>query len=273
MKFLFPYLLSYCFIATIVANGSDFNQTSQEYFDGIIPLGLNNNKEDLLSTRNKQTMTRETLKKWLRLRSGEKKKETRQRIHDQRYNIYSSDDLKFVWFRVFKAASVTIEDLLLMKVDDLILMREDDVPKQFKKYFKFAFVRNPWDRILSCYFQKVVTKKNPEFRECFDKDFGYFINYIDKLDLTVANSHIKPQTLLIPVEECDFIGRVDHFNEGLKYVCEQIGIDFDLNEVGHMNKTEHEHYSAYYKPWMVKIIAKKYKDDIETFGFEFEIKN
>jgi mRNA-degrading endonuclease YafQ of YafQ-DinJ toxin-antitoxin module len=186
----------------------------------------------------------------------------------QWYNVHSSDEKQFVWFRVFKVASGTIRSVLRKGTPDLTQSRPEIVPKKFKNYFKFAFVRNPWDRLLSCYFHKIVTKKSQEFKECFDKDFEYFVDYISKLDMKTANPHIRLQTRLIPVDQCDFIGKLDNLVNDLQHICDVLGIE--MAELRHKHKTEHAHYSTYYTPRTRKIVAEKYKEDIETFGFEFE---
>jgi hypothetical protein len=186
----------------------------------------------------------------------------------QRYNMYSSDEKQFVWFRVFKVASTSTLEVLEAEVSDLAHTRPENFPKKFKNYFKFSFVRNPWDRVVSCYFNKVVTKKIRDFKECFDKDFDFFVDYINRIDVETANPHIKLQTTLIPVNKMDFIGKMDNFDNDFKFVCDVIGIKCD--EIPHWYKTDHVHYSAYYTPRTMRIIAKKYKEDIETFGFTFE---
>lgn len=189
----------------------------------------------------------------------------------KRYKAYSSKEMQFVWFRVYKVASTTLLDFFEKDVPDLTKSRpEKGLPKKFMKYFKFAFVRNPWDRIVSCYFQKIVTKKYPLFQACFDKDFEFFIDYINRLDVSKANAHIRLQTKLIPVHLCDFIGKLDHFEEDLKYVTDVIGIKMPL--LSCKNKSEHAHYSTYYNDRTRQIIAEKYKEDIDAFGFTFEAK-
>lgn len=190
--------------------------------------------------------------------------------HSHYFNIKASDEKEFVWFRVFKVASGTIWDALDKEVADLKGKRPNTVPKEYKNYFKFAFVRNPWDRIVSCYFHKIVTKKSKEFSACFDKDFDFFVDYISKIDMTKANPHIKLQTRLIPVDQCDFIGKMDNLNEDFQHVCNIIGIE--MPKLEHIHQTEREHYSHYYTPRTRKIIASLYREDIETFGFEFEKK-
>lgn len=189
----------------------------------------------------------------------------------KRYSVMYSDEQKFAWFLVYKVASTTLKSFFKTQVYDLTRSKlSESMPKKFKSYYKFAFVRNPWDRIVSCYFQKVVTKKHQPFKECFDKDFDYFIDYISKLDVNHAktNPHIRSQTKLIPVDQCDFIGKLEHFTEDLKYICDVIGLEMIV--LPHRNKSEHKHYSTYYTSRTQQIIANKYKEDIETFGFIFE---
>lgn len=192
-------------------------------------------------------------------------------FHSHWYNIKVSEEKEFVWFRVFKNASGTIWEALSPEVPDLKGKKPTKYPSEYKDYFKFAFVRNPWDRIVSCYFHKIVTEKSGEFSACFGKSFEFFVDYISKIDIANANPHIKLQVRLIPpVHQCDFIGKIDNFEEDFKFVCDAIGIE--MRDLGNKHETEHFHYSKYYNKRTRKIIADLYEEDIKTFGFEFEQK-
>lgn len=186
------------------------------------------------------------------------------------YNLTISDTHQFVWFRVAKVGTRTIYQTLInnevfFSVNDYQLPYER---KKYKKYFKFAFVRNPWDRVVSCYFNKVVTQGHYAFRECFGKGFEYFVEFISRQNLAMADAHIRLQTQLIPLDQIDFIGRLENFNEDLLYVLSVLNLH-QVN-IPHKNKTKHAHYSTYYNEKTKRIIAEKYRDDIEAFGYQFE---
>lgn len=182
---------------------------------------------------------------------------------------------RFLWFRVAKVGSSTIKVLLREHQVDMPFMsdRFHFNKDKYKNYFKFAFVRNPWDRVVSCYFQKVANK-NPKwafyYGSCFDKGFDYFVHFIESKDLHTADRHIRLQTSLIPIEDVDFIGRLEHFNEDLTYVLGIIGIE--ESDIPKKNPSSHEHYSHYYNEKTKSIIAHKYAADIAAFGYEFEAK-
>lgn len=186
------------------------------------------------------------------------------------HNLTISDMHQFVWFRVAKVGTRTIFNILAnnevpFSVNDYQLPFS---PSKYKKYFKFAFVRNPWDRVVSCYCNKVLTQGQYSFRECFGKGFDYFVDYISRQNLETADAHIRLQTALIPLDKVDFVGRLENFNEDLLYVMSMLG----LNHVAipHKNKTHHTHYSTYYTKKTRRIIAEKYRKDIEAFGYQFE---
>lgn len=193
-------------------------------------------------------------------------------IKPKRYNITASDQHNFVWFRVAKVGTRTIYQIL----------RENNVPysikgvripfvaEEHKKQFKFAFVRNPWARVVSCYHDKVVNKALRTLKKCYDKDFDFFVDFLAKKDLTHCDVHFKLQTALFPFHEMDFIGRMENFKEDLQYVLKQIGID--CPRIPHRNVSSHEHYSHYYNERTKAIIEELYRADIEAFGYDFEQK-
>lgn len=191
--------------------------------------------------------------------------------HPPCYNITACEEPKFIWFRVAKVGTRSILAILREHVD--LSISGFNIPfeaKKSKKYFKFAFVRNPWDRVVSCYSNKVVAEKGTPYKECFGKDFDFFVDFIDKQDLTTSDIHIRLQSTIIPLNDVDFIGRFERFAEDLRSVLDTLGL-YDA-EIVHRNRSVHAHYSTYYTDRTRKIIAKKYKQDIETFGYVFEDK-
>lgn len=187
----------------------------------------------------------------------------------ERYNITASHAHKFVWFRVAKVGTRTILSILEknfpLSINDYLVPYHS---KEFEGFFKFAFVRNPWSRIVSCYCNKILPKCHPAFAECYDKDFAYFVDFIDRSDLTVGDPHIKLQVKLFPINDLDFIGRLETFAEDLKYVLSMLNISDAPLE--HKNASKHEHYSRYYNERTKNIIARKYMADIKAFGYQFE---
>lgn len=186
-----------------------------------------------------------------------------------RYNITASQTHKFVWFRVAKVGTRTILSILQKNVP--LTINDYSVPynsKDYEDFFKFAFVRNPWSRVVSCYCNKVLTKCHPAFEECYDKDFAYFVDFINRIDVANCDPHIKLQTRLFPINELDFIGRLETFSEDLQHVLSMLNIN-DI-PMEHKNSSKHEHYSHYYTERTKKIIAKKYKADIKAFNYQFE---
>lgn len=195
--------------------------------------------------------------------------------NDQTYLVGISKKHKFVWFRVAKVGSSTIRTVFRKKFVRMPIYEEDFSfnPKEYKDYFKFAFVRNPWARIVSCYCQKVEDKTSAwkhYYGECFDKGFDYFVDFVAKKDLTTADRHIRLQTSLIPVHDVDFIGRLENFEEDFKYVLSVLKLHHC--KIPKKNSSSHAHYSRYYNERTKAIIAEIYKSDIETFGYQFEVK-
>lgn len=186
-----------------------------------------------------------------------------------KYNITASHQEKFVWFRVAKVGTRTIINILRnhtqLSVDGYNVPFK---PVLYRPYFKFVFVRNPWDRVVSTYCNKVLTRKHKPFQSCFGKSFAHFVNFLDGLDLSRADAHIRLQTTLFPKNNVDFIGRFENFEDDLRHVLSVLGLD-DV-EIPHANASTHDHYSLYYTERTRKIIARKYKSDIDAFGYTFE---
>ncbi len=188
-----------------------------------------------------------------------------------RYNVTASDEDRFVWFRVAKVGTRTILDIL-KKHSRLSMVHASDVRydhRLYRNYFKFAFVRNPWDRVVSCFEDKVSGPKTmPFYKECAGKDFGHFVRFIEGKDLTKSDRHIMPQSRLFPVNGVDFIGHFENFSPDLKFVLNKIGIN--VKDIPVKNKSDRKaDYRDYYDKETREIIRKKYADDIAAFKYSF----
>ena len=139
--------------------------------------------------------------------------------------------------------------------------------KLINSFFKFAFVRNPFDRAVSIY--KYIQKQ--ESAKCRDnfilsKTFKQFaatnlISESGKNSIWFSDQYSQ-------VKDCDFIGRFETLQADFDIVCQKLGIT--RNPLPVKNTTKHEHYSEYYDEETIEIVARKYHADIIRFGYKFE---
>jgi len=187
----------------------------------------------------------------------------------KKYVYIKSDEFKFIYFITPKAGSRTIVKYLKnlgfeFKGDK---MRELDFEK-YKDYFKFGFTRNPWDRMVSVWKNKVIDGHETGLGDLrIFKDFKVFLKKACEKNLENCDNHIKLQTVMLPCEHLNYVGDLYTLNKDFKMICDKLGIE--LQQIPHENKSEHKHYTEYYDDETRQIVAEKYAKDIEYFGYEF----
>lgn len=144
----------------------------------------------------------------------------------------------------------------------------------YEDYFSFAFVRNPWDRVVSDYFwvrRDLKIKGSLKNYLLLEKGFDTQRLGYPHRHKTGRGDHRLPQSDFILNEKganmVDFIGRVENAQEDFNKVCEKIGIP--QQELPHLNTTRHKHYIEYYNDETREIVAEKYAKDIEYFDYKF----
>jgi hypothetical protein len=193
----------------------------------------------------------------------------------RKYNLTISHEKKFVWFRVAKVGTRTILSHLKDNKTKLDVKHASFVYypyKQYEDYFKFAFVRNPWDRLLSCWLSKVVNRNYFQF----DKEelqlmqhFPSFVDFVATRNLEHCDRHLRLQSSLIDLNHVDFIGRMESFSRDLERVATHIDIPIDIQvakNVSVARKPTHE----YYRPEDIETVAGLYEKDIRIFGYNFD---
>jgi chondroitin 4-sulfotransferase 11 len=201
--------------------------------------------------------------------------------------VLVSDSHKLVFVHIQKTGGSTVHRLLQERVPDIrtiaprheIAIRGMPKPDDWEEYFKFAFVRNPWDRLVSWY--SMVTKfpsgGNELWRYVHDNSstFEEFIyNCTDEVEMQkgVYYSFAYNQLDYITDENgdllVDFIGRLENFEVDVLDIFSRIGIGLEM--VPHKNRSRHQHYSTFYAADTEMIVRERFKRDIEYFGYEFE---
>lgn len=135
----------------------------------------------------------------------------------------------------------------------------------FSRYFKFAFVRNPFDRFVSyCAF---MTRGNGAFAT----DPHAVMDHL--LFRAAPDSHIlfQPQYTVLVDEKgrllTDEVGRVESMQQDYDRICARIGIP--SRALARVNRSSHGGYRQYYTPRVAKAVAARYARDLELFGYEF----
>ncbi len=186
--------------------------------------------------------------------------------------IYVDNDKRFIWMDVPKCASTSLKDQLFPTIDAVHQGRAA-IKHNIVSYFKFAFVRNPYDRMVSNYIMFTQQKHRIKQLESYDlpwlnhvQDFSFkeFLTVLTRID----NHHLNSQTNFIPFLP-DFVGRFENLEEELSHVCTILGLP--RGKPRHLNKTLHEPYTEYYDAESLAIVSKLYKLDIKRFGYKFAV--
>jgi chondroitin 4-sulfotransferase 11 len=159
--------------------------------------------------------------------------------------------------------------------DHIPIMRY--VPRPFfGDYFKFAFVRNPWDRLVSAFHYLNGGGANPhdlQFRDRYLRGYGgEFRAFVQDLPQFLKAKHFMPQSRLVCDEDgrvlVDYVGRFEALDKGMAVVAGRTGIA--EVSVPHTNASRHARYTDYYDSATRQRVAEVYARDIRLFGYEYE---
>ena len=207
--------------------------------------------------------------------------------------------MKAVFIHIPKNAGTSVTKLLRDSNTNCIIKKHgsasfvmDEIGEpEFKSRFSFAFVRNPWDRMVSLFYFKKTRwtrkakntaqypnmLKNAAAKFYLEDDFLGFMQWF-LLDLSCdslsVHNHIPNQEQLAWLTNkdgtdiiVDFVGKVENIAEDIEVIRKVLGIKAELS---HQNKTVREpEYRKYYDDETAELIADVFSRDIEAFGYEF----
>ena len=206
-----------------------------------------------------------------------------------------SDSHQFIFLRMRKVASTSMKAVLLplcvprpegrlahlksrawlewdyhryvFRAHDDIRAAKWRMPRdRFERYFKFAFVRNPWDRLVSEY--EFLLERPAHGRHARVKKLDGFRQFIEmqipRKDAYQTNMLCDRQGKLL----MDFVGKLENLQNDWQTVCERIGVP--CQELQRRNATSHRHYQDYYDDESRQLVARHWAREIDLFGYSFD---
>jgi hypothetical protein len=194
-----------------------------------------------------------------------------------------SHDLKCVFIHIPKCAGTSIYKSLKL---DFLGSGHAPASKHSefldKGYFSFSFVRNPWDRIASCY--RYFKSMQPEHRwykgnqkladltkEMSFNGFVLRVPEFQKMMIREEGSvrsgvHFQPFSYFLD-EPVDYVGKMEDINRDHIKICNELCIK--IRPLKKVNATNSSNYQKLYTEETKSIVYDIYRQDIKKYNYEF----
>ena len=130
--------------------------------------------------------------------------------------------------------------------------------ERFRPLYKFACVRNPWDRMVSYYFRPTRDLMSWNRKE-FKKMILNVFSVADYLRLAEGEND--------PFANVDRIMRFETLADDFRSVCAALNIP--AAPLPQYNRSSREHYAKYYDDELRELVRKRFAPEIERFGYTF----
>lgn len=137
---------------------------------------------------------------------------------------------------------------------------------KFNAYFKYAFVRNPFNWQVSLYHYIRQNKLHSDHALVQDMTFEGFIKREISRGAPTQSSFLCDGDDLI----VDYVGKVETLDADISRICEKLRIE--VISVPHLNESQREKdFSIYYNDRTRKLVADHFAEDFSRFGYAPEI--
>jgi hypothetical protein len=228
--------------------------------------------------------TRQTLFRTMSPKAHKHFQEMRKIETDKGRSLKPFDEQKCIFVHITKCAGISIATSLFgnlggahLRIPHYQLIFSQ---REFNEYFKFSFVRNPWDRLVSAFLFLKKGGANKGDRLWTETnlsgfpDFHSFVtSWVNRKNVN-AWKHFVPQYKFVcepgsETPKVDFIGHFECISEDFIQVQKRLGSHTGLQ---HLNKSEgnKRDYREYYTEATKKVVAEVYQEDVRIFGYDFD---
>ena len=183
-------------------------------------------------------------------------------------------ELKFIFIHVPRTGGTSIEwHWLEGWYEDKHFSAKEKIDlvgkKIWNEYFKFSFVRNPWDWMISQYKARAIGTIPYRMGDLWVAEFRKTLPDFIRQYRPFPHEKLTQSDYLNL--DLDFVGKYENREKDLKFISEKIGFEISHKKRGGIVKRHGQliDYWEIYNDESKKIVAEKFKEDIDRFGYEF----
>ena len=144
----------------------------------------------------------------------------------------------------------------------------------WNEYFKFTFIRNPYDRAYSDYLwiQKDQKLKG-SFKDYISRSGAFEKTLRDNSVKEYRGDHLLNQVDFFDLSGCfkmDFIGRFEYLNEDIIALNKKLNISKEFHNHAKKNTSRKPHYSYFYTYSKKRLVETYFKKDINRLNYHFQ---
>lgn len=200
--------------------------------------------------------------------------------------MFINHDFKFLYVAVPKTGTASTHAFFGYRTghpepDEHHMSAQEAVNRhpEIADYFKFAFVRNPWSKLVSVYHDFTMQRGHQySAKKKMDKPLLHEFNDFEDLCLRLKDSEwrdnvfFRPQSTFVTMdngEVIDYVGKFEDLDDHFREACEMIGYPIrsalPMYHVGKYNHDYRKHYSSESR----EAVRQFYQEDLELFDYEF----
>jgi hypothetical protein len=196
---------------------------------------------------------------------------------DSKYNPDTAFRLRCIFFHIPKTAGLAVCDGLFgdraaghMDVETAKVVFGE---WRFRSFFKFCFVRNPWDRLVSAFHYLRHGHPDSPIANVVKASLSFtdFVNGALSSPIVQGELHIRPQHLFVVDKrgrlQMDYVGRFERLQRHFDVVAQRLGV---TGRLARQNQSLHADYRDYYDDQTRRIVGEFYRRDIDLFGYRFD---
>lgn len=156
--------------------------------------------------------------------------------------------------------------------------------------FVFSFVRNPWDRLVSCWSDKIRVSERTDREFCSGvyrdllrdsrrfrggMPFDEFASVVLQTPDATSDIHVRSQCTFLHSESGElrpqFVGRFEALERDWARVCSMIGRRLSLPRIQYVSPPPAPRgpYRDFYDEVLAELVGDRYRNDVMSFGYAF----